>query len=665
MQIGLAASKLNSTAGANLNQEMGLAASKLNGTASQSAGGCSCYLCNRQSLQSGYCSAKQSQAGQACWNNRESPGCYSSLDWNPCKCAGGVAQPRVSGSPPEGGGGGGDGDGTTYVFGEFMKYINAKPTTPSSSNIFRTAIYDQDSTFPIKGYFLGKEYSIGNCLLDPVNLASTSARTGAATGVAGAGVTIPAATKVTLNKIATRSGGAIKQAWIAGAFRFLQEGLGMAEDVIPGTGLLGMALDLVEVGLELGNQNDGILETVADPNDLIDANFKEMQKQMGQMQTRMYNHIETRMQKMSTYVDNKVQAAQVQTVMTGKVGEYMAMVGSWENAMQLVLATRHGGFSFGDEWNTLLVTMYNQIVGSFSSFTLQGTELADNVLLLSESIFQFVDYMKLVNAVTVEMLNTKLIAVGATKPGATLSTVNLGETTPILLGVLATYKSTLTNAIAYAKNAMDKVLEGYNKQLYPVPPLATYMPYPGTSGAKRLAYGSVCGTVQAMDGLDATTGTAELRDKCLATVTMKAHTDGGCVLNGYFFWSDSTQKCGCSTQAGIDCSNSVNYKSSQDYDLYSWPMPTAAQEALKTEVTVSGNQAYVSVAANKKCTLKHDNTNMPDPDIFQFVGAAEMGRYIVASLQFQMYAVLTPELTAWEELLNMTTGALTELQASQ
>ena len=102
MQIGLAASKLNSTAGANLNQETGLAASKLNGTASQSAGGCSCYLCNRQSLQSGYCSAKQSQAGQACWNNRESPGCYSSLDWNPCKCAGGVAQPRVSGSPPEG-----------------------------------------------------------------------------------------------------------------------------------------------------------------------------------------------------------------------------------------------------------------------------------------------------------------------------------------------------------------------------------------------------------------------------------------------------------------------------------------------------------------------------------------------------------------------------------
>lgn len=439
----------------------------------------------------------------------------------------------------------------------------------------------------------------------------------------------------------------------------------MAQNVIPGTGLLGMALDLVEVGLELGNQQDSILETIADPNDLIDSNFKAMQQQMGQMQTRMYNHIETRMQKMSTYVDNKVQAAQVQTVMTGKVGEYMAMVGSWENAMQLVLATRHGGFSFGDEWNILLTTMYNQIVGSFSSFTLQGTELANNILLLSESLYQFVDYMKLVNAVTVEMLNTKLIAVGANKPGATLSTVNLGETTPILLGVLATYNSTLTNAIAYAKNTMDKVLEGYDKQLYPVPPLATYSPHPGTSGAKPLAYGNVCGTVQAIDGLDSTTDTAELRDRCLASVTVKANTDKGCVLNGYFFWSDSTQKCGCSTQAGIDCSNPVNYKPSQDYDLYSWPMPTAAQEALKTEVTISGNNAYVSVAANKKCTLKHDSDSMPDSDIFQFVGAAEMGRYIVASLQFQMYAVLTPELTAWEELLDMTTGALTKLQASQ
>lgn len=50
---------------------------------------CQCFLCNGNEINgiNDYCSAKQSEAGQDCFGNKDlSPGCYSSLDSYNCHC---------------------------------------------------------------------------------------------------------------------------------------------------------------------------------------------------------------------------------------------------------------------------------------------------------------------------------------------------------------------------------------------------------------------------------------------------------------------------------------------------------------------------------------------------------------------------------------------------
>jgi hypothetical protein len=519
------------------------------------------------------------------------------------------------------------------------KYWQEFPDCQSSVTGFDHPILDTSLPYSdtVTANFLGSDYELHACALFYTSLATYTA--------AGevADVEISPTSLDELTQVADLDGGWEIPESIAIPFAILEQVASTALPVLEnGVALIGAAMAQVEIGFGIANE---LNDDLPDPNEVIDENFKTIQQQMGNLESNMLNVLDSRMKKMSTYVDEQIVQSQVQSTMTRMIGMYLTLLGKWGNAVELVSVARNSKYpELSTDWDVLLTSTFNDVTASFASFTFAGTSFENNVLLLSESLFLFGNYMDLVNGITLELAFNKLVENGAPK-----DVTKLGSTGPIIIQTLKIYKDILTNAIEYATEKMNAVMDAFDTQLFPKP----------TKVPKLIKADTTCGEVQWMSGTGVQDPTA-----CMVQAAM---SNTACT-SGFFVFNRGPREyqvsnCGCVTGTTPQCWSSSAQSDQDEVDLYVMPTLTPQQEALKSYVSQFGGGYGVNMGDDYMCTYDPPQWNPPAEDFMIEAGAIWKGRYIVYSLEFKMYIEMAPKIGLWKALLAKTEKALAKLNA--
>jgi len=104
--------------------------------------------------------------------------------------------------------------------------------------------------------------------------------------------------------------------------------------------------------------------------------------------------VDARAAELSSFVTNSVNAAQIETLVATKVGILMTLVQKYDYLVTLVLTARVQDEPLGDEWNSLIYSVFLDAMSAMPSLMLKGTGFVNNPLLLAQTLFIFKDYVR-------------------------------------------------------------------------------------------------------------------------------------------------------------------------------------------------------------------------------------------------------------------------------
>jgi len=296
-----------------------------------------------------------------------------------------------------------------------------------------------------------------NCGLDPANLASWSG---------GSGASPLDISPIALQELITIEAPEEEEVplwrqivgsvldFVPGASDWIEAGTDLLEDVNLFTSACGWSEVELPFNLEtnlLGQDPDA----PEDPWDDVQANFEALQGQLSSVQDHVLQVVDARAAELSSFVTNSVNAAQIETLVATKVGILMTLVQKYDYLVTLVLTARVQDEPLGDEWNSLIYSVFLDAMSAMPSLMLKGTGFVNNPLLLAQTLFIFKDYVQLAIAIGNEFLLTRL-----------KETTQAQDAHKLYPFVLA-FKNFLNDAIVYIEEKIDVALEGMGDELFP------------------------------------------------------------------------------------------------------------------------------------------------------------------------------------------------------